>query len=190
MNKLTDNVMEFLDKASVLHSKFEEDRFSQEMFCNCLEVGMQSPIEHLFWIAVHALCHANYVDVNCEAKYSKTGELELDAGIYITTQAKIGNYSVDFVLDQIGIMPDHMTTKIVVELDGHDFHDKDKKQRAYEKSRDRFLVKKGYKVLHFTGSEVFSDPFKVAHEALDMLSAFCGSGKTEYNPNDPLGLEM
>jgi hypothetical protein len=42
------------------------------------------------------------------------------------------------VLSQIGIGPDEHLRPIVVELDGNAFHHKHKKQRAYEKARDRF----------------------------------------------------
>lgn len=55
---------------------------------------------------------------------------------------------------------------LIVELDGHEFHDKNKNQRAYEKSRDRYLVRQGYKIFHYTGSELVADPKKVASEVM------------------------
>ena len=77
---------------------------------------------------------------------------------------------------------------LVVELDGHAFHDKDKRQRSYEKARDRYLVQQGLRVLHFTGSDVVADPHKVAYEVLEMLGVYSGSFR-KYNPADPLGQE-
>jgi very-short-patch-repair endonuclease len=135
----------------------------------------------LFWIAAQALCASQYTDINPEAIGDK-----LQSGIYIRQQAPIGKYRVDFLIEQIGLGPDDIYTPVVVELDGHDFHDKDKRQRSYENERDRFLVKKGFRVLHFTGSDVVADPFRVASEVLEMLCVYAGSGREAYNKDDPM----
>ncbi len=112
----------------------------------------------------------------------KKQEWQIGYGLHISTQAKVGKYKVDFLISSSdGPQPN----QIVVELDGHDFHDKDKYQRAYEKARDRFLIKKGLRVFHYTGSEIFSDPFAAAHEVL----AFLGATSEEYDPGNPLGIE-
>ena len=185
--QLVENVWAFMDKTAALVGRMESDRFSQEMHANCLELGLQSPIEDMFWIACHALCKAEFMEVNPGPEYDKNGELESGYGVFIKPQAKIGAYRVDFEIQQHGIGPKEFLSPVVVELDGHDFHDKDKRQRSYEKARDRFLVKSGYKVLHFTGSDVVADPFKVAFEALSIIGLYCNSGVTEYDPTDPFG---
>lgn len=185
---VVDNVLSFIDKAAALKGALEEQRFSDEMYANCLEMSMKSPIEHLFWIAANLLCDSVYNDVNPEVEYSRDGNHKYGTGIYIQQQYPIGTYKVDFLISQHGIGPDEVLTPVVVELDGHAFHDKDKRQRAYEKARDRFLVKSGYRVLHFTGSEVVADPFKVAFEALEMVGCFVGMCRGAYDKNDPLGL--
>lgn len=163
------------------------DRFSQDMHSSCVEMDMTSPIEHLFWIAANLLCEANYQVVNPECEYSPDGNHKYGYGVYIQQQFPVGNYKVDFLLSQHGVGPDEILTPVVVELDGHAFHDKDKRQRSYEKARDRHLVKAGYRVIHFTGSDVVADPFKVAFEALEMIGVFVGMGVGEYNADDPLG---
>ena len=183
------NVLVFIDKASELYGKFQERQFSQDMYRNCIEVGANSPIERLFLIASHALCESQYVDVNPAPFFNNHGVQFKGNGVFLQPQVKIGAYTVDFVLSQNGIGPAQHLSPVIVELDGHDFHDKDKRQRSYEKARDRFLVKQGYKVLHFTGSDVVADPFKVAFEALDLVGVFLGSGIEKYNSQDQLGLE-
>ena len=40
-------------------------------------------------------------------------------------------------------------------------------------------------VLHFTGSEVAADPFRVAHEVLSLFDCFSGQ---PYDPADPLDI--
>lgn len=190
-HKVADNVFEFINKAGELREKMMAERFGQEMHNNCLEMGMTSPIEHMFWVAAHVLCESEFQDVNPEPNFTKGPDgqwmADLKDGIYIHPQFQVEKYRVDFLLEQQGIGPLSHLGPVVIELDGHAFHDKDKQQRAYEKARDRFLVKKGYKVLHFTGSEVVADPFRVAYEALDLIGCFVGSCRKGYDPKDPLG---
>lgn len=187
--KIAKNVIEFLDKAAELHGKCEAEKFHQDMFADLVEGGIESPIEDLFWIACRAQCAAHNQEVNPSPIIDENLKRHDGFGVHITPQARIGKYRVDFLLSQVGVGPKDIFSPVIVELDGHDFHDKDKRQRSYEKSRDRFLVRGGYRVLHFTGSDVVADPFRVAHEALDMLGVFNGYS-TEYNENHPLGIEL
>ena len=190
--KVADNVLEFIDKAGALAGKMMAERFSQEVYGNCLDMGMSSPIEHLFWIAAKALCDSEYHTINPDLTPTQKSSGEWivapGQGIYIKPQYRVDKYRVDFLIYQIGIGPSEHLGPVIVELDGHDFHDKDKRQRSYEKARDRFLVKKGYRVLHFTGSDVVADPFKVAYEALEMVGCFLVTCREGYNKNDPLGI--
>jgi hypothetical protein len=55
--------------------------------------------------------------------------------------------------------------EIVIECDGHDFHEKTKEQARKDRSRDRSLQDIGYFVLRFTGSEIFEDAEKCVTEA-------------------------
>lgn len=188
IRKLAPNVTEFLFEASESFGRIKTDEFSQDLFCQLIENGIKSPIEDLFFIACHVMCAANFVEVNPYVWGGINKEVADGCGVFIFPQVKIGKYRVDFLLKQNGIGPAESLSPVVIELDGHDYHDKDKTQRAYEKARDRFLVKSGYKVLHFTGSEVVADPYKVAFEALSMIGMCSVSGASEYNPSNPLGI--
>lgn len=180
---LTDTVWKFLDIAGAHYARMMEERFRMEMHANCLELGMQSPLEHLFWCATAAMCQANYEPFNPDPDFEK-GEPVPGKGVCLRPQVFVGKYRVDFVASKTPHFEQQRCSPVVVELDGHDFHDKDKKQRAYEKARDRFLVKQGYRVVHYTGSEIVADPFKAAHEVLSLLNSVC---EPEYNRADPLG---
>lgn len=48
-------------------------------------------------------------------------------------------------------------SRTVVELDGHEFHERTKEQAQRDKARDRAFTFAGWRVLRFTGSEVFAD---------------------------------
>lgn len=185
--KIADNVHKFLDKAAALHGEFQQQSFSQELYSNCIDNNITSPIEQMFLIACHAMCASRYLEVNPGPSVDRNGNLCRGYGVFISTQYPVGKYKVDFLLSQNEIGPSEILTPVIVELDGHDFHDKDKRQRSYEKSRDRYLVKEGFRVLHFTGSDVVSDPFKVAFEALSMIG-FDALGGCEYNPKDPMDM--
>lgn len=59
--------------------------------------------------------------------------------------------------------------RIVVECDGHKYHETSKIQAKKDKQKDRLLIKYGYKVIRFTGSEIFNSPDKCARETLSLI---------------------
>lgn len=80
------------------------------------------------------------------------------------------NYRADFAiwptnLDEI--TDDTPFNCVVVELDGHDYHERTKEQVIERNQRDRDFQEKGYVVLHFSGSEIHRDPDKVFLAVLD-----------------------
>lgn len=86
-------------------------------------------------------------------------EMELDGNYY----------RVDFLLAPV--MAENITTypNIIIECDGHDYHERTKEQAQRDKSRDRTLQKEGYRVIRFTGSEIVSSPKKCSWEVLSIV---------------------
>lgn len=88
----------------------------------------------------------------------------------ITPQAKIGKYTVDFLL---WFSCNGKRSGIVIECDGHNFHERTKEQAAHDKRRDRELLLAGYPVMRFTGSEIFKDVTacvaQIFEQAVDVL---------------------
>ena len=62
-------------------------------------------------------------------------------------------------------------TGVLIECDGHDFHERTKEQAQRDKARDRDLQALGYAVARFTGSEIYRNPAACARQALDLLDA-------------------
>lgn len=60
--------------------------------------------------------------------------------------------------------------KLIIELDGHDYHERTKEQAKRDRSRDRAFTKSGYEVLRFTGSEVYNQPVECVEEADSYLT--------------------
>lgn len=187
IRKLAENVNAFLSKASDVIGRIEAERWNQDVFCELVEGGQQSPIEDLFYIAARAHCVAEFTQFNPDPIERKDGEIIYPSGVHVSTQHRVGKYRADFLVQQFGMAPEDVCSPVIVELDGHAFHDKDKQQRSYEKRRDRDFVRAGYRVVHFTGSDVVADPYAVAFEVLEMVGVFAGSGRQEYDPADPLG---
>lgn len=56
---------------------------------------------------------------------------------------------------------------VIVECDGHDFHERTKEQAAHDRQRDREMQRLGFPVLRYTGSEIYRDPMRCAISALE-----------------------
>ena len=59
--------------------------------------------------------------------------------------------------------------KFAVECDGHEFHEKTKEQVRNDRKRERFLMKNGYTVIRFAGSEIYDDAQKCALEVWEII---------------------
>ncbi|HHW14669.1 MAG TPA: DUF559 domain-containing protein [Firmicutes bacterium] len=80
-----------------------------------------------------------------------------------------GTFRADFAI--IERHKDDVQLLLLVECDGHDYHEKTKQQAAKDKRRDRALKLAGFDVLHFTGSEIWRDPVACGIEVLKYLRA-------------------
>lgn len=99
--------------------------------------------------------------------------------LFIEPQVRIGDYRVDFLIHAYDFGRSEMGDdykfkydqalwrKLVIECDGHDFHERTKEQAARDRSRDRKLVTQGYTVFRFTGSELWRDPIGCAEQVID-----------------------
>lgn len=99
-----------------------------------------------------------------------------DEGAFVYQQVPIDRYRVDFLIHD-ATLPFELGTPrwMVVECDGHDFHERTKEQARRDKQRDRFFQSKGYRVLRFTGSELYADAEACVDEIIEQLAC------NEYN---------
>jgi very-short-patch-repair endonuclease len=70
--------------------------------------------------------------------------------------------------------------KLVVECDGHEFHEKTKEQVARDKQRDRELTMSGFHLLRYAGSEIWKDPEKCAKEIVKYVISLAGLGDEPF----------
>lgn len=170
--EVPENVCQFLDQASRDYARYKEEEFNQLRWRECREI--QSPIEQMFYIALHVVAEINLVALDVRgsgrsglgwAVFEFDDAEEVKNHLVVVPQWKATEYYVDFALCRPSVK-----VVVCVELDGHEFHDRNERQRRYEKKRDRFLTARGYKALHYTGSEIVKDPYAAALEAFTLAT--------------------
>lgn len=146
----------------------------------------ESPIERLMFTALWGTgLRMGGVFFRCSrwAEDEVRGPGRMDQSHFIIQpQAQIGGFRVDFLVEYRSFLtapgepgPRQFRSRytssslIVVECDGHDFHEKTKEQAKRDKFRDRELSKLGHQVFHYTGSEVWNDVYLHAKESLEEL---------------------
>jgi very-short-patch-repair endonuclease len=132
----------------------------------------ESPIEELLMAALFA--NERNQGPECSLHFCAGEPPEkptFNGAAFIYQQANIGPYRVDILILDASMADIGKPVRwIVVECDGHDFHERTKSQARRDKQRDRFLQSKGYKVLRFTGSEIWADPEQCAEEVTSHLT--------------------
>jgi very-short-patch-repair endonuclease len=164
------NVLAFLAQCSNEIAQQTANYFSDHILITCEENEITSPIEQYLYIALRTL-----------ARLSDVQELTADVikpyepfswGLEITPQQAVGRYYVDFGVRYMtwphqGNPHNQQIREVLVECDSQEWHERTERERRYEKQRDRFIQRAGYKIFRYTGAEILADPFKVAREILE-----------------------
>lgn len=145
--------------------------------------AFDSPLERVLYLAFLVYCEQcgdcvrnHYCDGGQHHEEPPLSGANEQYGICV--QHGIGQYRADLFITAYyrvrgadGAEDSQIVRHAVVEVDGHDFHEKTKAQAKHDKQRDRQLQAHGYPVYRFTGSEVYSDPFACAGEVIRALRA-------------------
>lgn len=87
--------------------------------------------------------------------------------LVLAPQVACGRYRIDFGGIARGAIS---KTRVAIECDRHDFHEKTKAQAAHDKARDRALTAEGIRVVRFTGSEIWRAPDACVASLLGIVS--------------------
>lgn len=121
----------------------------------------QSPIEEIFAVAFDV----QLIDKGfpyCEALSLKPQkEIRANGNKYIADFCICAETSEWFSFDH--------DYQLIIECDGHEFHEKTKEQVTQRNQRDMDLKSAGYDVLHFSGSQIYQNPIECSKQALDYL---------------------
>lgn len=140
--------------------------------------GTGSPIEQLLLVGMLQLIDENGWDYmplyRCEilngdecATHPKIRErIDTHGTLLIQLQHNLLDWRADFVLS----CPTISKKKMIVECDGHDFHERTKEQAARDRSRDRAAQSAGYTMFRYTGSEIYRNPLGCSES---VIRAFC-----------------
>lgn len=137
----------------------------------------ESPIERILLARfVHPHTRQNWDVRMCDVLIPPSGSIEHVQpppieGFYLWPQIKIGPHRVDFVF--AAVTAGKEISYSIIECDGHDFHEKTKEQAQRDKARDRYLTGRGFRVLRFTGSEIYRDPEAVWDEIIKIALGLC-----------------
>lgn len=139
-------------------SNFMKEDFRMNLDAECGVNGVESPIEIVLLSAIELTI--------------RISGLNDSKSFYCRPQYKIGKYRCDFYFryDDLDENDKPVTRQLIVECDSQAFHDRSETERRYEKTRDRFLIKAGYTIFHYTGKEILEDCLKISAEILGWLT--------------------
>lgn len=128
------------------------------------KLGLYKPIdyEHKRFEALKSLCNES------EIIFWSCGYFEICKYGTITPQYPVDHYRIDFAVTEI---PDTPLLKIAIELDGQDWH-KTKEQRQSDYKRQRYLERKGWKFIRFTGVDVYNEPQACVQETIELIQEY------------------
>lgn len=169
----TDVIRQMSERAGLLASR--------ELLSEVEIVG-GSPIEQVFVATMFAHGWRSGFGMGADSDLRSRDALR-ESGLGVSDRARVFANGWPFI-DTVGVaqpkleLPDRLirpdfafvwrgdehATKVIVELDGHDFHERTPEQAQSDKSRDRHLQTLGWKVLRFTGREVLRAPRACLHE--------------------------
>lgn len=142
-----------------------------------------SPIEKLLAVAIRTrslVCASEFpmiVEVDEEEERTLLSQIPGSPMAILRPQASVefnnDGYSeawrADFLINASGYLWSGSPIgwrKLIVECDGHNFHERTKEQAARDRSRDRAAILAGYDILRFTGSEIWNDAWGCAAQVL------------------------
>lgn len=151
----------------------------------------ESPIERVLFLALYAEATAYHAQHRGRGMSPRIGDIgpeefcdcsnSAHSQVSIQPQANIGNYRVDFLVSVhhptlnsvVCVHGNHWEQEevrlrgaVVVECDGHDYHERTKEQASKDKKRDRALQSAGYVVFRYTGSNIWNDSLSIAAEII------------------------
>lgn len=143
---------------------FDSDYKEYVSICNAIEKMF---IDSIFEINVEDLM------MNGGMTFSYAGVM-FEVGVQFTDPKMKNKYRADFIFDAFCSYPPD-GVHVLVEIDGHEFHEKTADQAQKDKYRERRFTEAGYSILRYTGTEVFNNPTLCLRETLDVCAKLARS---------------
>ena len=138
----------------------------------------ESPIEEVMLLAL-ALAGEAESDSGVEMQVREPSPFDHICHVLVNPQYVVGKYRVDFRVaaywtrfDDENLVDEHWCRgEVLVECDGHDFHERTKEQASHDKRKDRDLQAAGFKVFRYTGSDVWNRCMEAATQVVSTAFA-------------------
>lgn len=162
-NYITRGLLDCSNKSSEivieqLLSNVSETILKKINFLFDLKVYCQSPIEEIMFAALVM----KSIDFEKDHVYYKICPIP-------QYQTEVDNYVSDFSVELLNYLTGKPITSVLVECDGHNYHEVTKQQVTKRNERDLNLKKAGYDILHFSGSQIYNEPMKCAEDIFEYL---------------------
>lgn len=168
---MKENVEKYLKKRANDLAEWWEERISET-----LENKKLTPIESLFFIEWEKKEAEIYDEI--PLRYYENEKIPLLCSqVEIEIKGKKGKilkkYRVDFLIIMKDLRrwdePDKKENMVIIEIDSHLWHGTTPEQFEKEKKRERDLMSAGYKIIRFSGREVYRNPVKCIDEVEQFL---------------------
>lgn len=142
------------------------------------DTAITSPIERLLAVGITSLVALDdfefflFTDAFLSDGQNPPQYFQYRSSINGTVVIEYQKRELDWLADFVISVPTYTDKKIIVECDGHDFHERTKEQAMRDRARDRAAQAAGYHMMRFTGAELFRDPLKCVRETLHALKKF------------------
>lgn len=156
------------DDAIARIASWAAERTADEVHARANGRAYDSPIERIFATAFHVV--AQHSSPGLHTLIAKDFDPKLWPGIFLLPQHPLLAYRVDFVVRVPYVDGGYSPRLLVIECDGHDFHERTREQAQKDRLRDRAVQAAGHVIFRFTGSEIWRDPIGCAQTAMAWVS--------------------
>ena len=150
--------------ACQLADLFCPDNYNDTVLFNTMRLCEHYRCSGAFTLALVEQHHKEWrSDTDCLWNYGP----RMRCAIY--PQVQMWQIRVDFLIIATDWTFEPQNAMLVVECDGHDFHERTKAQAARDRRRDRLLTAAGIPFMRFTGSEIYRDSMACMIEVENLL---------------------
>lgn len=166
-------------KAFAINYLFDETDSKRYLWMYDIYCPNLTPIEQIFNVVYRQYINGFYKWCNVGDIPKQDMPLDIILNEELSSQKEVvyndKKYIIDFVIDLTRkdkngnyIYPLFSKLKYAIELDGYEYHT-NKKQIANDYERENNLKEMGYRVIRFTGSQIYKEPYTCVDKLINIV---------------------